>query len=114
VVRGSSRDARGLLSEGRDYASALRDAGVSVAYRKYDGVTHEFFGTGAVVDEGKQAVSSAGQRLADAFAQMPDTATATTDGTSPMRSMILSGLLLLALVAFLLALWRPSPRRVRR
>lgn len=104
-----------LLSEGRDYADALRDAGVSVSYRRYDGVTHEFFGTGAVVDEGTEAVTFAGQRLADAFAHLPDTFTAANDGSPPVPSWSLLGLLLLASGAFLLVTLRPlSPRSTRR
>ncbi|MDQ3553059.1 MAG: alpha/beta hydrolase [Chloroflexota bacterium] len=104
-----------LLSEGRDYADALRDAGVSVSYRRYDGVTHEFFGTGAVVDEGTQAVTFAGQRLADAFADLPDTFTAATEEASPFHSWSMLGFLLLAAAALLLAVLRPlSPLRTRR
>jgi acetyl esterase len=52
-----------LRDDGRQYALALTKAGVDVAYKKYDGVTHEFFGMGAVVDEGKQAVAFAAKRL---------------------------------------------------
>lgn len=52
-----------LRDDGRQYAIALTKAGVDVVYKKYDGVTHEFFGMGAVVDEGKQAVAFAAKRL---------------------------------------------------
>ncbi|MBC8646125.1 MAG: alpha/beta hydrolase [Thermoanaerobaculia bacterium] len=58
-----------LLSETRDYAEGLKAAGVSVDYRNYDGVTHEFFGMGAVVDKAKQAVAQAGGNLKKAFAR---------------------------------------------
>ncbi|MEO8090893.1 MAG: alpha/beta hydrolase, partial [Gemmatimonadales bacterium] len=44
-----------LRSEGKDLADQLRDAGVEVDYKNYEGVAHEFFGMGAVVDEAKQA-----------------------------------------------------------
>lgn len=37
--------------------------GVEVAYKNYVGVTHEFFGMGPVVDEGKEAVAFAAKRL---------------------------------------------------
>ena len=37
-----------LRSEGKRYAERLLDAGVPVAYRNFEGVTHEFFGMGAV------------------------------------------------------------------
>lgn len=36
---------------------------MDVHHQHYDGVTHEFFGMGAVVDKAKQAVEVAGGRL---------------------------------------------------
>ncbi len=45
-----------LRSEGKRYAERLLDAGVPVAYRNFIGVTHEFFGMGAVVGDAKKAV----------------------------------------------------------
>ncbi|MBX3300575.1 MAG: alpha/beta hydrolase [Nitrospira sp.] len=45
-----------LRSEGKRYADRLFDAGVPVMYRNFEGVTHEFFGMGAVVSEARQAV----------------------------------------------------------
>lgn len=60
-----------LTSEGQQYAERLRAAGVSVTYQLFNGVTHEFFGTGAVVDEGKQAVALAGNQLRAAFGLAP-------------------------------------------
>jgi acetyl esterase/lipase len=56
-----------LRSEGEAYAKKLKDAGVAVKYQNYDGVTHEFFGMGAVVDTAKQAVQLAGSELRAAF-----------------------------------------------
>ncbi len=56
-----------LRSEGKRYAERLREAGVPVTYRNYEGVTHEFFGMGAVVDKAKQAVVHAGSELKDSF-----------------------------------------------
>ena len=56
-----------LRSEGAAYAQLLINAGITVDYQNYSGVTHEFFGTGAVVDEAKQAVAQAGQALKRAF-----------------------------------------------
>jgi len=41
---------------------------VPVTVQRYDGVTHEFFGMGAVVDKAKQAQQLAGERLREAFA----------------------------------------------
>ena len=56
-----------LRSEGAAYAQKLGAAGVKVDYRNYPGVTHEFFGMGAVLDEAKQAVTQAAQGLKQAF-----------------------------------------------
>lgn len=57
-----------LRSEGEEYATRLRKAGVDVEYRNFDGVTHEFFGMSAVVDDAKEAVQMAASRLKGAFA----------------------------------------------
>jgi len=56
-----------LLSEGQAYAEKLKAAGVPVTYKMYPGVTHEFFGMGAVVDEAKQAEQLAADGLTGAF-----------------------------------------------
>ena len=45
-----------LRSEGRRYAERLLEAGVPVTYRNFLGVTHEFFGMGAVVNDANTAV----------------------------------------------------------
>jgi len=58
-----------LLSEGKAYADKLKAAGVPVEYKLYDGVTHEFFGLGAVVDTAKMAEADAGAALKAAFAK---------------------------------------------
>jgi acetyl esterase/lipase len=47
----------------------LDAAKVSVKLKKYDGVTHEFFGLGAVVGDAKDAMDFATSRLKDAFAK---------------------------------------------
>ncbi len=47
---------------------ALRRAGVPVEHRDFEGTTHGFFGTAAVVDKAERAQSYAGQRLSAAFA----------------------------------------------
>lgn len=57
-----------LRSEGEALAKKLRADGVEVAYRNYEGVTHEFFGMGAVVDEAKEANAFASANLKAAFA----------------------------------------------
>ena len=56
-----------LRSDGEAYAEKLRAAGVPVTVQRYDGVTHEFFGMGAVVDKAKQAVQLAAMRLKGSF-----------------------------------------------
>lgn len=56
-----------LRSEGQDLATRLTAAGVSTRSRNYTGVTHEFFGTGAVVDKGKDAVQFAADGLKSVF-----------------------------------------------
>jgi acetyl esterase len=56
-----------LRSEGKELADRLKDAGVEVEYRNYDGVTHEFFGMGAVVDEARQAQQQAAAGLKKGF-----------------------------------------------
>jgi len=52
-----------LNSDGKAYADKLKAAGIATAYKNYDGVTHEFFGMGAVVGEAKQAENFASQQL---------------------------------------------------
>lgn len=56
-----------LRSEGQAYASALHHAGVRVRMTNYLGVTHEFFGMGAVLPSAKRAVDYAGRGLREAF-----------------------------------------------
>ena len=58
-----------LLSEGQAYAEKLKAAGVPVTYKMYPGVTHEFFGMGAVIDEAKEAEQLAADGLTAAFAK---------------------------------------------
>jgi acetyl esterase len=57
-----------LMSEGKAYADALKKAGVKVDYKLYTGVTHEFFGMGAVVPKAKDAEQFAADGLKKAFA----------------------------------------------
>lgn len=56
-----------LRSEGQAYAQRLREAGNAVKATNYTGVTHEFFGTGAVVNKAKQAVNEAAAGLRAGF-----------------------------------------------
>jgi len=60
-----------LRSGGEMLGDRLRTAGVPEETRLYPGVTHEFFGTGAVVPEGKTAVAFASERLRQSFAAVP-------------------------------------------
>lgn len=57
-----------LLSEGKAYADMLKKDGVAVTYKEYTGVTHEFFGMGAVVPKAKEAEQFAADQLRKAFA----------------------------------------------
>ena len=56
-----------LQSEGMALADKLKQAGVQVDARNYDGVTHEFFGMGMVVGKAKEAEDVAVKNLKDAF-----------------------------------------------
>jgi len=56
-----------LRSEGLLFAQKLERLNVPVRYRLYPGVTHEFFGMGAVVDKAKDAVNYGAQGLKSAF-----------------------------------------------
>ena len=56
-----------LRSEGEAYARRLRAEGVPVSATRYNGVTHEFFTTSAVVDKAKQAVAEAASGLRSSF-----------------------------------------------
>ena len=56
-----------LMSEGLMFAKKLQKAGVPVRYKLFPGVTHEFFGMGAVVDKAKQAVAFGAQGLKMGF-----------------------------------------------
>lgn len=56
-----------LRSDGQAYAQRLKEAGVRVRATNYTNVTHEFFGTGAVVSKAKQAVSEAATGLRSGF-----------------------------------------------
>ncbi|MBX9628223.1 MAG: alpha/beta hydrolase [Gemmataceae bacterium] len=56
-----------LRDDGKRYADKLKAAGVEVDYTNYDGVTHEFFGMGAVVDKAKEAVGKAAEGLKKGF-----------------------------------------------
>ncbi len=58
-----------LMSDGSMYADKLKAAGVTVDYKNFDGVTHEFFGLGNLVAKAKEAEDLAGTDLKAAFAK---------------------------------------------
>ncbi|MDQ6887641.1 MAG: alpha/beta hydrolase fold domain-containing protein [Gemmatimonadota bacterium] len=56
-----------LRSEGEMLAQHLKDAGVPVERKQYDGVAHEFFGMGMVIDKAMDAEQYAADALKKAF-----------------------------------------------
>ena len=56
-----------LRSEGEQLAARLRAAGVTVQQRTWNGVTHEFFGMGAVVPKAMEAEQMAADALTKSF-----------------------------------------------
>ncbi len=56
-----------LRSDGQTLAERLKKAGVEVEARNYDGVTHEFFGMGAVVAKARDAEQFVADRLKASF-----------------------------------------------
>ena len=59
-----------LQSEGNDYATKLKAAGVPVRYKYYKGVTHEFFGMGGTVPQADDAQNFVASGLKSAFGMM--------------------------------------------
>ncbi len=56
-----------LCSEGETYATKLMAAGVMVHVKKFEGVTHEFFGMVGIVDEAAEAVAMVCKNLKTYF-----------------------------------------------
>jgi acetyl esterase len=56
-----------LRSDGEHYAEKLEAAGVPVHYHNFPGVTHEFFGMTAVLEDAREAVKLAADHLQQAF-----------------------------------------------
>lgn len=56
-----------LRTDGEMLAAKLREAGVTVDYKNFDGVAHEFFGQGAVVSTAKQALQYGASGLKNAL-----------------------------------------------
>lgn len=57
-----------LLSEGKMLADKLQAAGVDTSYQNNTGVTHEFFGMDALLDDARRAQALAAKNLRQAFA----------------------------------------------
>ncbi len=57
-----------IRDQGESYAQRLRESGVSVSVKRYEGAIHAFFNLAGVVDAGKQAVADAGATLRTALA----------------------------------------------
>jgi acetyl esterase len=70
-----------LQSEGEILAERLAAAGVEVEQMTFDGVTHEFFGMGAVVPQAQEAVDMASSNLREAFGEE-----SATDGGAPAQA----------------------------
>jgi acetyl esterase len=56
-----------LRDEGEAYAARMREAGVPLVCTRYDGVIHGFFGMSAVLEQARQAVAQAADRLRESF-----------------------------------------------
>lgn len=56
-----------LLTEGQKLTERMRSQGVTVDYKNYNGVTHEFFGMAPVVEEAVSAQSFAASNLRKSF-----------------------------------------------
>jgi acetyl esterase len=58
-----------LHDDGQVLSDELKKAGVTVNYKNYDGVTHEFFGMAIIVPEAKDAEALAASDLKNAFSK---------------------------------------------
>ena len=56
-----------IRDQGEAYAQRLRESGVPVSVKRYEGAIHAFFNLGGVVDSGKQAIADAGAALKTAL-----------------------------------------------
>ncbi len=56
-----------IRDQGEAYAQHLRESGVPVSVKRYEGAIHAFFNLAGVVDSGKQAIEDAGAALRTAL-----------------------------------------------
>lgn len=56
-----------LRDQGEAYAQRLKEAGVPVDVKRYDGAIHAFFNLAGVIDSGRQAIEDAGAALKQAL-----------------------------------------------
>lgn len=73
-----------LLADGEELAERFERAGVDVERRVYDGVTHEFFGMAALLEQADEAQDFAAERLRAAFDAAA--ASAPAEATGPGES----------------------------
>jgi len=63
-----------LRDEGEAFAARLKEAGVDVTAKRYDGLIHGAFQMGQMLDQGKTMIADASASLRRAFAQEPQPA----------------------------------------
>lgn len=56
-----------IRDQGEAYAERLREAGIPVSVKRYEGAIHVFFNLAGVIDSGKQAIADAGDALRTAL-----------------------------------------------
>jgi acetyl esterase len=61
-----------LNNDGRDYAAHLEQSEIPVTHRNYEGLTHDFFGMGAVVKNARAAQDFTSAQLRKAFERSAD------------------------------------------
>ena len=52
-----------LRDDGKEYADRLREAGIPVTYRNYDGMIHGFFWMSGVVDQARTVMDEVGEQV---------------------------------------------------
>ena len=57
-----------LRDQGEAYAAKLRDAGVAVASKRYEGMIHPFLSLAGIVDAGREAIQESAAAVRNALA----------------------------------------------